>query len=275
MIRRVLRQGWAFVFRDAHLTRRYWSWMVVFLFYSVVSSATVTLIGVAAHDFRLTLNLVLGVLLWSFLSSLFNDIANSISYERWEGTLEYTFMAPVSRLVHLSGVSFFAACFAALRGLVIIGGLMVFMPLTFHGANVPGLLLVLGVSSLAFAGLGLMAAILPVMSPEHGAQATNIFQGVLLLVSGVYYPVSVLPHWLQPFAVISPATYALSASRKLLGVFDPGSTPAHLVSTPIKAVLPDLGILLAMGIVLIPAGLWVFHLAEEWAKRTGKLKRTG
>lgn len=272
---RTMRQGWAFVFRDAHLTRRYWSWVIVFMFYSLVSSATVTLIGVAADDFRLTLNLILGVLLWSFLSSLFNDIANSIAYERWEGTLEYTFMAPVSRLVHLSGVSFFAAIFAALRGLVIILGLMLFMPLCFRGANLPGLLLVLGVSSVAFAGLGLMAAILPVMSPEHGAQATNIFQGVLLLVSGVYYPVAILPHWLQPFSVISPATYALSASRKLLGVSSPESTCNQLVSSPVSAVLPELGILLLMGIVLVPLGLWVFHLAEEWAKRTGKLKRTG
>lgn len=275
MIRRTLRQGWAFVFRDAHLTRRYWSWMVVFLFYSVVSSATVTRIGVAARDFRLTLNLILGVLLWSFLSSLFNDIANSISYERWEGTLEYTFMAPVSRLVHLSGVSFFAACFAALRAIVVVGGLMLFMPLSFAGANVPGLLLVLAVSSLAFAGLGLMAAILPVMSPEHGSQATSIFQGVLLLVSGVYYPVEVLPHWLQPFAVISPATYALSASRKLLGVFHPESTHSHLVGSSIASVLPELGKLVLMGIVLIPVGLYVFHVAEQWAKRAGKLKRTG
>jgi len=272
---KVLRQTWAFVFREYHLTRRYYSWVLVFMFYSLVSSATVALIGVAAESFRLTLNLVLGVLLWSFLSSLFNDIANSISYERWEGTLEYTFMAPVSRLVHLSGVSLYAAFFAALRGAVIVCGLMLFMPLHFSGANIPGLLLVLVVGSLAFAGLGLMAAILPVMSPEHGAQATNIFQGVLLLVSGVYYPIKVLPHWLQPFAYVSPATYALRASRKLLGVENPASTADHLVSAPVRAVVPELLILLVMGIILIPVGLYVFHLAEHWAKRTGKLKRTG
>lgn len=124
-------------------------------------------------------------------------------------------------------------------------------------------------------GLGLMAAILPVMSPEHGAQATNIFQGVLLLISGVYYPVNVLPHWLQPFSVISPATYALSASRKLIGVGNPQSTPTHLVSSPVRDVVPELLILLLMGFILIPLGLWVFHQAEHWAKRTGKLKRTG
>lgn len=75
----VLRQTWAFIFRDLHLTRRYMSWVVVFTFYAVVNSATIALIGVAAGDRRLTMILVIGVLLWGFLSVLFNEIANSIT----------------------------------------------------------------------------------------------------------------------------------------------------------------------------------------------------
>lgn len=102
-----MRQTWAFVFRGYHLTRRYISWVIVFNFYALVTSATVALIGVAAQDYQLTLTLVVGALLWNFLSSLYNEIAMSIAYERWEGTLEYTFMAPVSRLIHLSGISLF------------------------------------------------------------------------------------------------------------------------------------------------------------------------
>src|SRR3712207_8930856 len=86
----VLRQTWAFFFRDYHLTRRYFSWVVVFTFYAVVNSATVVLIGVAANDRRLTLTLTVGVMLWGLLSVVFQEIANSITYERWEGTLEYT-----------------------------------------------------------------------------------------------------------------------------------------------------------------------------------------
>ena len=65
-------QTWAFFYRDWQLTRRYWSWVVVFTFYAIVTSATVALIGVAAHDPRLTLTLTIGALLWSFLSVLFN-----------------------------------------------------------------------------------------------------------------------------------------------------------------------------------------------------------
>src|SRR3712207_9568324 len=74
---RVLRQTWAFFFRDYTLTRRYMSWVIVFTFYAIVNSATIALIGVAAGDRRLTLTLVIGVLLWNFLSVLFNEISNS------------------------------------------------------------------------------------------------------------------------------------------------------------------------------------------------------
>ncbi|RIH88758.1 daunorubicin resistance ABC transporter membrane protein [Calidithermus terrae] len=275
MLERYVRPMWAFVFRDWHLTRRYISWVFVFVFYAIVNSATIALIGKSQDDFRLTLTLLLGVLLWSFLSAMYNEIANSISYERWEGTLEYTFMAPVSRLIHLSGVSLFAVLFSVVRTAVILAGLVLFIEVSVNGANLLGVLVVLLVGSLAFMGLGLMAAILPVMSPENGAQATNIFQGVLLLVSGIYYPVSVLPAWVQPLAYLSPATYALEASRKLMGINHPGSTPERLAGAPLSAVLPELGILFAMGLVFIPMGLWVFSRAEGWAKRTGKLKRTG
>lgn len=270
-----MRPMWAFVFRDFHLTRRYFSWVVVFTFYAVVNSATIALIGVAAQDFRLTLNLVLGALLWAFLSSMYHEISNSIAYERWEGTLEYTFMAPVHRLVHLTGVSLFAVTYAMARAVVILGGLLLFIPMSLAGANLLGIMVVLLVGSSAFVGLGLMAAVLPVMSPERGEEATHIFQGVLLLVSGVYYPVSVLPHWVQPLSVVSPATYALSASRRLLGTADPASTAGNLKAVPLVDVLPELGILAIMGVILIPLGLFVFSQAEAWAKRNGKLKRTG
>jgi len=266
------RQMMAFIFRDFSLTKRYLGWVVVFTFYAMVNSATIALIGVAAKDEQLTLTLIVGVLLWSFLSVLFNEIASSVAYERWEGTLEYTFMAPVSRLIHLFGVSLFAAIYSIIRLAIVIGALAVFIKLDLSRANLWGILVVLLVSSFAFIGLGLMAAVLPVFSPERGAEATNIFQGCLLLVSGVYYPLEVLPSWLQPFAKLSPATYSLSACRKLMGI---GSGQGQLIGAPISAVAPELLTLMLMGVVMVPVGLWVFGHVERWAKKTGKLKRTG
>jgi ABC-2 type transport system permease protein len=258
-----------------NLMRRYISWVVVFTFYAVVNTATIALIGVALGDRRLTLLLIIGALLWNFLSLLFNEIANSITYERWEGTLEYTFMAPVSRVIHLAGVSLFAVFYSVVRTIIIVAGLMLFIDFDLGQANVPGILAVLLVSSVAFIGLGLMAAVLPVLSPERGAEATNIFQGILLLVSGVYYPVEVLPRWLQPLSYLSPATYALSACRKLAGIGESASDPVQGAGAPLSAVVPELLVLALMGIVMVPLGLYIFGLVESWAKRTGKLKRTG
>jgi len=39
---------------------------------------------------------------------------------------------------------------------------------------------------------------------------------MLLVVSGVYYPVEVMPGWMQAIATVSPATYALHGIRATL-----------------------------------------------------------
>jgi len=271
----VMRQTWAFLFRGYHITRRYIGWVIVFNFYALVTSATVALIGVAENKPELTLTLVVGALLWNYLSWLYQEIAMSIAYERWEGTLEYTFMAPVSRSVHLLGVSLFSLINSIVTSVIVLLGLIAFTDLNLRGANLPGVFVVLVVSTLAFVGLGLFAAVFPVMSAERGAEATHIFQGSLLLVSGVYYPIDVLPGWMQPLSAISPATYTLSACRKLFGVGNAASTSELLAGAPLSAVSHELLILALMGAILLPLGLMTFVRVEAWAKRTGKLKRTG
>ncbi len=86
----------------------------------------------------------------------------------------------------------------------------------------------------------------------------------MLLVSGVYYPVEVLPVFLQKLAVISPATYVLDGTRRAL-----------LEGLATHQLWPYVWPTLIMGILAIPLGLWVFGLAERYAKRTGKLHRNG
>ena len=54
---------------------------------------------------------------------------------------------------------------------------------------------------------------LPLISPEKGAQLGFVAQGMLLVVSGVYYPVTVMPGWMEWLAELSPATYALEGIR--------------------------------------------------------------
>ena len=118
--------------------------------------------------------------------------------------------------------------------------------------------------SVSLVGFGVVAAVLPLLSPEKGQQVSYIVSSVLLLVSGVYYEVDVLPGWMQAIATVSPVTYALQGARAALLE---GAGAAELWSS----IWP----LLIMGAVFVPLGLFVFHLGESYAKRTGKLKRSG
>ncbi|HET7467726.1 MAG TPA: ABC transporter permease, partial [Candidatus Dormibacteraeota bacterium] len=113
-------------------------------------------------------------------------------------------------------------------------------------------------------GLGILTAVLPMLSPQKGEQMSVAVQGFLLLISGVYYPLSVLPYPMQVAGMLSPLTYALAGIRQSL-----------LDGSSLRDQLPTIGILLAMGAVMIPASFAFFSWAETRAKRLGLLKRSG
>ena len=46
---------------------------------------------------RTVLYLLVGTIAWRFLGIIFENIGEVIAWERWEGTIEYTFMSPVPR----------------------------------------------------------------------------------------------------------------------------------------------------------------------------------
>ncbi len=174
-------------------------------------------------------------------------------------------MAPISRLTHLMGQAAFAVLYGILHTAVILAFVALFFQVDLSQANFLSMLLIVMAGSTSFVGLGMLAAVLPLLSPEKGLQMTNIIKALVLLVSGVYYPISVLPSWLQPLSQISPAYYMLEGMRAAL--LD-GAGVGDLLTT---AILP----LLLTGVIMIPVGLYAFMRAERYAKATGKLKRNG
>jgi len=253
----------AFVERNFALIKRYIGWELVFLSYNIVNALAIGLIG-ATTGKEMMLYLIVGAMVWGFLSILFHEISESIAWERWEGTIEYTFMAPIHRFTHLIGNCLHAVAYGVVRSTLILVVVVFFFNISIHNANLLGLVIILIVSGLSFVGLGLVAAILPLLSTEKGVYATHIFEAVLLLISGVYYEIDVLPAWIRPLSRISPATYTLRGMRSAL-----------LDGTPLAELWTTVVLLLAVGVLLIPMGLFIFHRAEMYAKRTGKLKRGG
>jgi ABC-2 type transport system permease protein len=261
-----------FAARQSTLVKRYWAWEVLWLFYSLVSVLSIgylasglgrgVLGGTAFH--RTQLYLLVGSLIWSYLSSVFFDVSFAISWERWEGTIEYTFMAPVRRVTHLLGICLFAIVYGLLRSAIVLAFAIPLFNLDLSRSDLLGAAAVLGAATLPLVGIGILAAVLPLLSPEKGDQMAMAIQGFLLLVSGVYYPLTVLPWPLQAAGYLSPLTYTLAGIRDCL-----------LDGRSMAAELPTIGLLTLMGIVLIPTGLAVFAWAERRAKRLGLLKRSG
>ena len=260
-----LKASYAFMERNFNLTRRYWGWELAFLVYSVAGALSISLIGVQQGSTELLLSLMIGAIFWNYLSVVFSWIAETISVERWEGTLEYTMMAPIRRSSQLLGSVTYAMVYGLIHTSVIFIVMILFFPqlnLSLANPATVGTFMLLG--SFSFVGIGMIAAILPLLYVERGAQMTFVLQSVLLLVSGVYYSVDILPPWMQVLSKLSPATYVLEGVRAGL-----------IVGTPVSALMGDVVPLIVMGIVLIPFGLWAFGRAERYAKRTGKLKRVG
>jgi len=257
-----------FVQRNYYLTKRYFLWELVWLIYTTGNAMSIGFIGVAidsqTDSNRLTTYLLIGALIWSYLSMLFDILAETVSWERWEGTIEYTFMSPVSRATHLFGTSIYAITYGIVRTMIIFLVVNIFFDLEITNANYAGALLILAICSISLIGFGMMTAVMPLISPEKGQQVVFIVGSVLLLVSGVYYPIDVLPGWMQQISRFSPVTYALRGIRSTL-----------LEGTPTSELWSDIWPLLILGAVTVPAGLMIFSAGERFAKRTGRLKRNG
>ena len=77
----------AFVERQTNLWKRYWAWELVWLVYGVVNTVAITLIaeqvgGVGADVRALVLFLLIGTLVWAYLSAVLDDISLVIQWER-------------------------------------------------------------------------------------------------------------------------------------------------------------------------------------------------
>ncbi|HEC33148.1 MAG TPA: ABC transporter permease [Chloroflexi bacterium] len=269
---REIRASYAFVERNFNLVRRYWGWELVWLAYSIASTLSITYIGAGMEAISgvevdtdyLIIYLLIGTMVWRFLAIVFDNISEMIAWERWEDTIEYTFMAPISRFTHMMGQTVFSILYSLIFTAVILGVVALFFNLDLSEANLWGATVMLLAGSLSFIGLGIVASVLPLLFPERGAQMTNVIQAVFLLISGVYYPIEVLPAWMQPLAQVSPATFVLEGMRATI-----------LDGAPTRTLWPYLWPLLVAGMVAVPLGLRVFRLGEQYAKRAGKLKRNG
>jgi ABC-2 type transport system permease protein len=156
--------------RNWYLIKRYAWWEIAFFFWTAANTLTIVFIakGVVAEGGtvnidRLTTILLIGAVMWSYLGIVFELLIETVAWERWEGTIEYTFMAPLTRATHLLGTGIFAIGYGIVRATIVFAAIAAFFGLHMPNANFVTAVVLIAVASISFVGIGMMTAVLPLI----------------------------------------------------------------------------------------------------------------
>jgi ABC-2 type transport system permease protein len=202
---------------------------------------------------------IIGIALGGYFSTGLTGFASALRQAQTTGTLEAMLMTPVPVPWIVIGSAVWSYAYTTFRVLVylLIGVLL--LGLDLSQANFPAALLILLLSIIAFASIGIITASL-IMVIKRGEPITGLLANLANLVGGVFYPVAILPGWLQLIAGLLPITYAMQAMRAALLN---GATWAELSA--------DLLALLLFCLILFPLSLFLFRYAVNRARKDGSL----
>ncbi len=175
------------------------------------------------------------------------------------GYLEAQMATPAPPWIVLGVAPVYEFGAAALRSAVYLLGAALVLGVRFADAHLASLALTVPLVLAAFGGLGLLTAGTTMLARRFNPVAT-ILTASSVFVSGVVYPTSVLPGWLQSAGKILPLTHALEAMRRALLI---GATPQQLA--------PSLVALALFAVILTPVGLGTFVYALRRAREDGSL----
>lgn len=142
--------------------------------------------------------------------------------------------------------------------LILVAGATVFGVDLTH-MNILATALVLIVSLTIFVAFGVLSAA-AVVWLKKGDPITWILGGFGTIVSGAYFPIDVMPAWMQKIALMIPITYSLEALRMTM-----------LKGYSLVLVAKPLATLVGIAVILLPASLGLFTAAVRKGRREGTL----
>ena len=202
---------------------------------------------------------LVGLAFTGYMGLSLSNFAASIREGQMMGTLEIMLLSPTRLSAILVSSSLWSYLLTTVRVVVyILVGALLF-GFSVSQINPVTALVVLILSITSFSGIGILSAAL-VLMVKKGDPVAWLFGGASSLLAGVYYPVSVLPDWLEPLSRLLPLTYALDAMRL-----------AMLKGSSLVEVRFDILALLGFTLVLTPLAFLAFRKALKRAKIEGSL----
>lgn len=201
---------------------------------------------------------LIGLALNPYFDLGLSGFARALRQAQTTGTLEAMIMTPTPISFLVVGSAVWSYTFVTIQvGVYLMLGILLGVDLA--QANILAAVAGLLISIVAFGSIGIMAASI-IMVIKRGDPVTAIISNVAALVGGVYYPLDILPEWLQPFAQLVPLTHALRLMRRAL-----------LNGASWSELSTDFLILLGFCVLLLPLALLSFRYAVDWARRDGSL----
>jgi ABC-2 type transport system permease protein len=192
------------------------------LFYYV--SRLVRVSGFGSPD-RYFAFVVVGLSLLGVIYSCFAT-PGLVRQELVAGTLERLVLSPFGAVRAIIAMTVFPLLYAALLATLSLGLACAVFGLRLHWSSVPLGFPVMALALLAFLPFGLLFAALTVVVKQENVGTSWLVAGLSLL-GGLYFPIALLPHWLQVAGKLQPFTPATDAFRHLL-VNTPTSEPLQL-----------------------------------------------
>jgi ABC-2 type transport system permease protein len=202
---------------------------------------------------------LIGFAFSNYLQVSIQGLTRSIREGQMMGTLEALLVTQTEIPTIILSSSLYSFLWTSLRVVVfLVLGVFVF-GVDISNANYLAALVIMLLTITSFSSLGILSASF-IMIFKRGDPIAWIFTSASWLLGGVYYPITVLPDWLQRFSYMLPITYSLEAMRLAL-----------IRGYSFGALARNIYALIIFTVVMLPVSVLVFRYAVRRAKMDGSL----
>jgi ABC-2 type transport system permease protein len=198
-----------------------------------------------------------GLLLGAFIHFGMQNVASAVRNEQLMGTLESLLVTPTAPYTMQLGSVAFVFLYIPIRIVLLVGVLALAFGLNFQASGVlPALTLLVAFMPFVW-GLGVASAAV-ILTFKRGAGLVGMGTLALAFVSGLYFPIELLPDWLTTVAAQNPIAIAVDGMRDAL-----------LGGAGWSEVGPSVLLLAPLALGTLFAGLLAFELALSRERRLG------
>lgn len=202
---------------------------------------------------------LLSMAFFSYIGVGLGSFSSRIRSEQIQGTLEALLLTPTTISTILLSLTLWNLCFATLNVVIyILAGIFLFN-INFTNVNLLSTLVILILTITSFSGLGILSASF-IMVFKRGNPVGWVINSLQGLIGGVYFPITVMPVWLQFLARFFPITYAIRAIE--LAVYR---------GFGLSQLGEEIGFLLLFSCLLLPLSFASFKYALKKARQQGSL----